>query len=151
MTKCAYCHKETLNPKFCSRSCSAKETNKIPKRKAKPHNCVGCGAVLKSRRARCNSCSQVKDITLEESIYHRHHKSSAYSLVRSRARASVRGEPQVCEVCGYSKHVEVCHIKAIGDFPLSATLSQINSRDNLKILCPNCHWEFDHLPRSCSI
>jgi len=35
----------------------------------------------------------VKDMTLAEAIYEKHHRSSAYALVRSRARASVAAEP----------------------------------------------------------
>lgn len=49
-----------------------------------------------------------------------------------------------CAVCGYDKHVEICHKKAIKDFPDTALLSEINSTDNLIALCPNCHWEFDN-------
>ena len=50
----------------------------------------------------------------------------------------------VCAHCGYDKHVEICHIKAIKDFDDSALISEINSKENLIALCPNCHWEFDH-------
>lgn len=53
-----------------------------------------------------------------------------------------------CEHCGYSKHVELAHIKAVSDFDDSSLLSEVNSPDNLKALCPNCHWEFDNLPRN---
>ena len=151
MTKCTYCLKDTTNPKFCSRSCAAKETNKVPKRKAKLRTCSDCDTLISARKSKCDACSTTRDFTLEEATYRKHHKSSAYALIRSRARASVKNEPQICEFCSYDKHVEVCHIKAIGDFPLAATISQINSRDNLKLLCPNCHWEFDNLPRDCSI
>jgi len=55
-------------------------------------------------------------------------------------RAGIR---QSCRVCGYDKHVEVCHIKAIKSFDDSATFSEVNSIHNLVFLCPNCHWEFD--------
>lgn len=148
MNNCLHCNKETNNPKFCSRSCSAKETNKVPKRKAKQRNCSSCGDLIQSRRTKCDACLAPKDMSLEQAIYYRHHRSSAFTLVRSRARASVREEEQVCESCGYDKHVEVCHIKPIHSFPLETMLSEINRRDNLKILCPNCHWEFD---RGCSL
>ena len=29
----------------------------------------------------------------------------------------------------------------------SALLGEVNSEDNAIQLCPNCHWEFDNLPR----
>lgn len=83
-------------------------------------------------------------MTLEESIYHKHHKASSFALVRSRAKIITKDRPQICEECGYDKHVEVCHIKSISSFPLDTYLSVINSPDNLRLLCPNCHWEFDN-------
>jgi 5-methylcytosine-specific restriction endonuclease McrA len=50
-----------------------------------------------------------------------------------------------CKVCGYSVHVEVCHIKSISSFTETDTISQVNSLENLVYLCPNHHWEYDHL------
>jgi 5-methylcytosine-specific restriction endonuclease McrA len=145
MNICLHCNKQTNNPKFCSRSCAAKETNKVPKRKAKQRTCISCGDLVGSRRTKCDACLTPKDMNLEQAIYFKHHKSSAFALVRSRARACVKKEEQVCESCGYDTHVEVCHIKPINSFPLNTLLTVINSRDNLKLLCPNCHWEFDNL------
>ena len=52
--------------------------------------------------------------------------------------------PLECCKCGYKKHVEIAHIRAISDFPDSATIGEINSIENLMALCPNCHWEHDH-------
>lgn len=49
-----------------------------------------------------------------------------------------------CAVCGYNKHVELCHIKPVSNFPLTAKFKEINCEENLIQLCPNCHWEFDH-------
>lgn len=48
-----------------------------------------------------------------------------------------------CSVCGYDKHVEIAHIKAVSDFNEETTIAEINSLDNLIALCPNHHWEFD--------
>ena len=49
-----------------------------------------------------------------------------------------------CVVCGYNKHIEVAHIKAVADFDDSATIAEINDINNLIGLCPNHHWEFDN-------
>jgi hypothetical protein len=49
-----------------------------------------------------------------------------------------------CQVCGYSTHIELAHIKAISDFSENATLGEINNPDNVLVLCRNHHWEFDH-------
>jgi predicted restriction endonuclease len=51
--------------------------------------------------------------------------------------------PKRCAVCGYDSHVELCHIRRISDFPLSATFAEVNAEANLVYLCPNHHWELD--------
>jgi hypothetical protein len=53
------------------------------------------------------------------------------------------GKPYICQ-CGYTLHVEVCHVKDIKEFPDTALVKEINHIDNLVTLCRNCHWEFDH-------
>ena len=52
--------------------------------------------------------------------------------------------PRACHNCGYDKHVEICHIRAINSFPDDTPIAVINALENLVALCPNCHWEFDH-------
>lgn len=49
-----------------------------------------------------------------------------------------------CQKCGYSKHIELCHIKAVSDFSKDTQLSIVNHPDNILVLCRNCHWEFDN-------
>ena len=96
------------------------------------------------------SCSAILrgqvDKTLRDAIYEKHHKSSAFALVRSRARTKMKqaGLLYCCMNCGYDKHVEVCHITPISAFSEDTMISEINSEENLMALCPNCHWEFDH-------
>lgn len=50
---------------------------------------------------------------------------------------------RVCAECGYSIYVELCHIHSIGEFPSEATLTEVNSLENLRWLCPNHHKELD--------
>ena len=145
MISCIHCGTLTSNPKFCSRSCAAKVTNREkPKRVAKVRNCLRCGCQVPKGRTACDDCLTPQDMTLEEAIYTKHHPSSAFALVRSRARSVVKDWEKICAHCGYPKHVEVCHIKAISEYPLETKLSVINDPSNLLLLCPNCHWEFDH-------
>lgn len=49
-----------------------------------------------------------------------------------------------CAVCGYDKHVDIAHIKAVSEFDDNATIEEINNPNNLIGLCPNHHWEYDH-------
>ncbi|MEO1286206.1 MAG: HNH endonuclease [Chloroflexota bacterium] len=69
-----------------------------------------------------------------------------HSQIRDRARRRYRNSDrsQSCERCGYKKHIEICHIKAIADYPLETPVSEVNDLNNLVGLCPNCHWELDH-------
>lgn len=53
-------------------------------------------------------------------------------------------KPKQCVICGYDKHYEVAHIKAVSDFNDSTLISEINNIDNLIALCPNHHWEYDN-------
>ena len=47
--------------------------------------------------------------------------------------------PMICKICGYDKHVHVCHIKPIASFSQETKISTVNDISNLVILCPNCH------------
>lgn len=49
-----------------------------------------------------------------------------------------------CKICGYDKHIEVAHIKAVSEFSDDTLISEINDINNLVGLCPNHHWEYDH-------
>jgi hypothetical protein len=154
MSNCLQCHQETSNPKFCSRSCSASFVGKTqPKRKPKERVCATCGTVFFYKGGRktkyCSpGCTQVpkgRDITLKQAIYTLHHRSSAYALVRTRARAiALRLGMKSCAECGYSKHVEITHTQAISGFSEDTLLSVINDPSNLRPLCRNCHWESEH-------
>ena len=144
--KCIYCSTETDNPKFCSKSCSTSFNNKnSPKRKRSKYCAGNCGKKILSSRMYYPECRSVDNkVTISSVIYKTHHKSSAYALIRSRARAVMKDVPQVCTICKYDKHVEVAHIKSISSFPKETLLEEVNARSNLILLCPNCHWEFDN-------
>ena len=73
------------------------------------------------------------------------HPSWVFSWVRGSNRIKnkkLREYP--CQVCDYRVHVELAHIDAISSFPLETTLKAINKEENILVLCPNHHWEFDN-------
>ena len=159
---CPQCGVEHRNAKFCSRTCSATYTNarRTAESYRKPENtCRDCETPISAQRTRCRPCHGAwqterclsDSVTLEEAVlrYKKHHTSSAYALVRSRARVSMRraGRLGTCEWCGYDKHTEVAHRVAISEHTPSTTLVEINRPENLLCLCPNCHWEHDKLGR----
>jgi Homing endonuclease associated repeat/HNH endonuclease len=152
--KCKNCGKDTKNQKFCSRSCAVTITNKTPKRKLEG-NCKCCSKSIKSQNIYCKECRlYVKIIgekTLKEVIYRTHHRSSAFSLIRTRARAIAKKlGVKSCQNCDYSKTIQIGHKKAINLFSEDTLISEINSLTNLIALCPNCHWEFDHNLLQCN-
>lgn len=152
MTACQYCGQQTTNPKYCSRSCVAKHTNRLyPKRRKKDRFCKHCGKAithLKGRRTVCLSCNRSHvdwdTITIAEMRGRRRYQK--HSAIRDRARQQYmrNGRPLRCHVCGYDKHVDICHIRALSDFPGDTLLTTANAPENLVALCPNHHWEFDH-------
>jgi hypothetical protein len=148
--ECLTCGKETTNPKFCSQSCAAIYTNKaVPKRKRAERYCKHCNIPLTGYyRTVCDACNPsrvdwstrtVKNVRDQQSYQA---SSEIRRLGRSVYRASDR--PKHCERCGYNKYYEVCHIRAIYDFPDDTLVTEINVLENLLALCPNCHWELDH-------
>lgn len=150
MNKCLNCGKETSNPKFCSRSCSASYNNK--KREKVKKYCIKCGKFIgegnQCRRKYCDDCNPNKvnwsQTTLQEVEEKRKYQS--HSRIRELARKKVMTIPrfQKCAECGYTKHIEICHIKAIKDFDKNFSIEEINDVSNLVGLCPNHHWEFDN-------
>ena len=93
-----------------------------------------------------NETNSILDKTKQELFENRKNWQSARSTIQKNAR-SVYFDNTVspkCEICGYTHHVEVAHIKPVSGFPESATIREINSIDNLIGLCPNHHWEYDN-------
>lgn len=138
--------------KFCGRSCASAFNNTMFPKRCKSIKCKNCSNLVYSGWTYCSCCIQEnKHIRTKYTFpvntiveLSKGTDANKYSRIRSHARSVVRRRPQRCLACGYDKHVEVCHIQAITDFDISATLAEVNNPDNLVLLCPNCHWEFDH-------
>ena len=158
LVKCNCCSKEfnksasqisKTNQNYCSQSCAGKINNsKHPKKKLKKQ--CKCGTLIWKQKTNCNQCLQKiveyrENITLGQAIYNLHHKSSAYALVRTRARSIAKSLGCKSRInCNYNKHIEIAHIKPIASFDHSTLVNDINSLTNLIPLCPNCHWEYDN-------
>jgi len=151
---CKNCHRQTNNPSFCSRSCSATYTNKGKKKRPLIDKfCRKCNIKIdrrdwKDRRKLCNSCNSPKKDWSK--ISYKDTKNLRHYQVNSRIRDLARrlfiksNKPKQCYNCNYNKHFEVCHIKAISSFSDDTPINEINKLSNLVGLCPNCHWELDH-------
>lgn len=141
---------------FCSKSCAASYNNKhSPRRpKAKPltNRCRGCGKLIRKKTQHCKNCINLKlhlpggkpleEKTLGETICLK--GSNRYRVIRDHAVKVVSDVPNVCLICGYEKHINICHLKPIHSFELTDKVGEINAKENLVKLCRNHHWELDH-------
>ena len=145
---------------FCSRKCSNTKSNENRWKNhvtlKEKYKCQSCGKKrdYRTKHLLCEVCYSItqtdknKSTTLGE-LKHKHNQrvnARWYSAeIRNFARnwnPTLVNKP--CQECGYSKHTELCHIKAIKNFDDDATLGEINHPTNLLVLCPNHHWEFDN-------
>jgi predicted restriction endonuclease len=138
---------------YCSKTCSAIDTNKKYTKRKRTTKCKSCDTLILSSRTYCDKCLKDRrdnfisddEKTIGEVVYSQHHKSSAFSLIRYRARAKCKkfGWCECC-ICGYSHHIEIAHIKAISEFSDDCKISEVNDLHNLLPMCPNHHWELDN-------
>lgn len=147
---CVYCGKvielregtrvqDIRKKKYCNHSCAANHNNKLK------------GFIPKKERvSKTTECvhrpeAEILNRTKGELFSSRANWQSARSSIRTNANRiySEHYSKKKCVVCGYDKHVEVCHKKSVSDFPDTALIREINDINNLVGLCPNHHWEFD--------
>lgn len=150
---CETCGAPTTNPKYCSRSCAVKTTNRIsPKRMMVKKKLCQCGKKINMQSKLCRVCHR-KEKTLQygEKEIGEFRKIDAsknrYQLVRSHAHEiynSKRMRPSKCLLCDYKNHLDLCHIDDICSFPDDTKIKIINSLNNLVFLCPNHHWDLGH-------
>jgi hypothetical protein len=142
--KCLNCGKETKNPKFCSRSCSAILNNKLYIRHVAKidveRGCHICGKPVERYRKLCDSCrdTPIKDYPRIKSFRKR---------TKQKAVEYCGGK---CCVCGYSKCVEALefHHKNPNtkDFSISTNTNKAWNKvkielDKCILVCSNCHRE----------
>ena len=141
--------KKWKETKFCTRSCAASYNNKKYPKILKGNGTIcSCGEKKGYKANFCLKCfnKKWKERTLQDVVDLKYKGSLKWVYIRNQARSLMEQWkiPKKCEKCGWNKHVEVNHIKKISDFPLNTLISEVNSRDNLHYLCPNCHWEFEN-------
>lgn len=133
---CILCKEKMYKEKYMSGKSSIKS------------NCATCGIEIYGRRKFCFDHHPRIDgnKTIAELEAINGNPSNKHMRIRDHAKgvANKYGIRDTCELCGYSKAVEVCHIKGIASFDKSAKICEVNGIKNLICLCPNHHWEFDH-------
>lgn len=162
------CWSEARVKKFCNHTCSAKYNNRnrefdpkfveernirlqnLKNNKSKyQYNKCSCGNVKKIKAIKCSDCTRLNSVgNRTYKFYKDRYKDwwSARVPISKNARKVYNSsdKPKICYSCGYDKHYQVCHIKAVSEFDEDTLIKEINDLDNLVALCPNCHWELDH-------
>lgn len=149
---CVKCLKDTTNPKFCSRKCAATYNNTHQPKRKKEGSCKDCATPIRKSNMFCVLCRKANANCLKTVGEYRN-KMALKGRHRSWIHAYIRGMNRTwnkelttkpCYVCGYTKHVELAHIKPIHAFSDETLLEVVNHPTNVVQLCPNCHWEFDN-------
>lgn len=139
MNQCTTCNKETINPKYCSRSCAATFNNSLkPKRKRKP-------------RGFCLQCS--KELIRSQPKNPNHGKYCSVKCARKYERCS-RVKSGEAGIRALKTHMQIelsmssCSICTIAEWNNKQIVLELdhidgnpenNSLINLRLLCPNCH------------
>lgn len=147
-------NKNGLDKHYCSRRCATITNNTAQARNpAKERICYRCDKPFKAERGHpsrkaCPECHRHREylglltIAEVEQIGELHEKKDRYGRIRSHCRlihAKLADKP--CAKCGYDKHVEICHIRAISDWPKDTLIKIVNAESNVIQLCRNHHWE----------
>lgn len=156
----------------CAGKASNRKAGDRARRKLKDSNakCLTCkepipfkkGSSLNtslSRKFCSNKCKYESDIfqkPIEEFKWFGRTKGELFKARKSwqSARTEIRkisqkvfdreGLDKKCQKCGYDKHFEVAHIKAVSDFGDEEKIGDICNKNNLIAFCPTHHWEFDN-------
>ena len=116
--------------------------------------CQSCGKHRKkTTNPICRSCYDknrtqiILDVnTPINQLFYSYGSRNKYNYIRSHSRRLISslGIEKICSCCKFEHGVQICHVKPICDFPEDTPLNEVNNLDNLVLLCPNCHWLFDH-------
>jgi len=151
---CCVCGKLTKNLMCCSKECQRKSF-------IKTRNCLLCNNSIPtalSTKKYCAKCqdkyrncefifnlSRFKLITIGE-LRNKYQVYQMHAKIRCWARRLYGNynKSLSCKICNYNLYCEVCHIKPVSQFKDSDNIYDVNHIDNLVVLCPNHHWEFDN-------
>lgn len=136
---------EVMKKKFYNRSCAASHNNSFsPKRNIKI--CPVCETRIKNKKCKCDRSHQRIGGKTKGELVEMYGKHIVAVHIRQNARFLIgkSGVDRKCKVCGYDKHINVCHKKAIKDYIDASCVDEINNMQNIALLCPNHHWEMDN-------
>ena len=131
MNKCLTCNKKTNNPKFCCSSCSAKTTNKIPKRIKKISYCKLCNKETSSyKQIFCSKRCRGK-FTIQQNFKLMEQKLKPFT--KDYLLYKLGNQCQRCKITDWNNEPITIQLEHIDGN------SENNTKENLTLLCPNCH------------
>lgn len=153
--QCLECKILTNNPRFCSKSCSAKFNNRVKPKRKPTKNCKSCGKIINATRRYCAlDCKNSFYKKRKENSLFRKKKSNNIAVVSWRNRQKVRAveyKGGKCEICGYNKcfrSLQFHHINpkdklfGIGSSGCTRSWAKVkNELDKCILVCSNCHGE----------
>ena len=139
MKQCPNCHKQTNNPKFCSRSCGVSYNNRIkPKRQKQTKICSFCEkeypARFKNRKycsRKCHNDSKIHKILVTGSF------NSSWNNNRSIRNYLIQTYGNNCMICNQSGN-------NWNGKPITLVVDHIDGKadnwsvSNIRLVCPNC-------------
>jgi hypothetical protein len=131
---------EVKKKNFCNQSCSATFNNKLRVENTSKDTKKSKSNLKPEKYSYFDGISK-KMFFEKKGIYYKFRAE-----IRKHAQwiYSINNGSKTCKVCGYDKHIQVCHIKSVSSFNDDDLITKINSIDNLIGLCPNHHWEYDN-------
>jgi hypothetical protein len=142
--------------KCCGEIIKVGEKQKVSEVRKKYFCNQSCSAIFNNKKREKNIPTQKKDRPEKFSYLNGLTKREFFEMkeIYYKFRSQIRKHAQyvyekneggrVCKVCGYDKHIQVCHIKSVSSFKDDDLITDINSKNNLVGLCPNHHWEYDN-------
>lgn len=133
---CHNCQKETKNPIFCSRSCSAIFNNRGKRRhgQARP-KCAMCDNLTAAYHTRC--CSSLCDVNYKWDLIQNKILTNTGQITNFNLRKYLLLTNPTCEECKISSHYNGKPITLEMDH-MDGDSSNIRL-NNVRLLCPNCH------------
>lgn len=130
--KCAICYtplsKKKKQTKFCSHQC-------LTESKTKYKNCIHCNGTLKSGKIYCSSeCSTEHKISISKTIFDNNQPNNFGPRILKRCLIQNFGHK-----CSNCKNTEWMNKPIPLEIEHIDGNSQNNKKENLCLLCPNCH------------
>lgn len=141
MNKCKECGRETKNSSFCSRSCSATNTNRrFPKRNPRVLVCANCGNKIPYNNTRfCSQeCSSKYKANSTLNMFLENNYIGRVKITTVLRTWLLNRVENKCEKCGWGETNPYSNNVAL-DIHHKDGNRRNNTLENIEILCPNCH------------